>query len=106
MNSKKIGDIMDELEKASKSVSEKIKDAGDNVKDEVHKRLSKAKDDHKGLSEKIQKISEVAGDTASELKAAATMGINADSKEDLTNILHMAGKNIRDSYHEIADILS
>ena len=106
MDNRKIGDIMDELEKVSKSVSKKIKDAGDNVKDEVHKKLSKVQDDHKGLSKKIQKISEVAGDTASELKAAAIMGINADSKEDLDDILRMAGQNIRDSYHEIGEILS
>jgi len=57
------------------------------------------------LKEKSQKIADVAGDSADELRAAAEMGIHADSKEDLDTVLELAADELKKSYEKIKNLL-
>ena len=57
------------------------------------------------LKEKSQKIADVAGDSAEELRVAAEMGIKADSKEELETVLELAADELKKSYEKIKNLL-
>jgi len=58
------------------------------------------------LKEKVSKIADVTGDSASELKAAAELGIDAKSKEEIDTALELAGEELKEAYGKIKSILS
>ena len=53
------------------------------------------------LKNKLEKFADIAGDSASELKAAAELGIDADSKEDVNTALSLASNELKDAYSKI-----
>ncbi len=53
----------------------------------------------------MKEMGDVAGDTAEELKIAASMGIHADSKEDLSTALELMGEEIKEGYERIKKLL-
>ena len=53
----------------------------------------------------MKEMGDVAGDTAEELKIAASMGIHADSKKDLTTALELMGEEIKEGYERIKKLL-
>ena len=67
--------------------------------------LDKFDDKYKIFKATMKKIGDVAGDTAEELKVAAGMGIKADSKEDLSSALDLAGEEIKKGYERIKKLL-
>ena len=73
---------------------------------EAQNELEKLEPLYNDLKDKTAKITEVAGDTASELKAAAELGIDAESTDDVQTALELAAEQLRNSYSKIKDILS
>jgi len=57
------------------------------------------------LKLKSQKIADVAGDSAQELKVAAELGMDADSKEDLQTALELATDELKKSYEKVKNLL-
>jgi len=60
---------------------------------------------YESLKVKSKRIAEAAGDTAQELRIAAELGIDADSKEDLETTLELSAEEIRKGYEKIKKIL-
>lgn len=57
------------------------------------------------LKLKSQKIADVVGDSAQELKVAAELGMDADSKEDLQTALELATDELKKSYEKVKNLL-
>jgi len=57
------------------------------------------------LKLKSQKIADVAGDSAQELKVAAELGMDANSKEDLQTALELATDELKKSYEKVKNLL-
>jgi len=57
------------------------------------------------LKLKSQKIADVVGDSAQELKVAAELGIDANSKEDLQTALELATDELKKSYEKVKNLL-
>jgi len=57
------------------------------------------------LKLKSQKIADAVGDSAQELKVAAELGIDADSKEDLQTALELATDELKKSYEKVKNLL-
>lgn len=75
-------------------------------KTEAQDELDKLEPLYEDLKMKLDKIADVAGDTASELKAATELGIQADSMDDVSTTLEMAGEELKEAYGKIKKILS
>ena len=73
---------------------------------EAQKELEKLEPLYNDLKEKTSKIADVAGDTASELKAAAELGIDAKSTDEIQITLELAAEELKNSYSKIKEILS
>jgi len=73
---------------------------------EASEELEKLEPVYNELKAKLEKIGDVAGDTASELKAAAELGIDAKSSDDIDIALELAGDNLKSAYSKIKNILS
>ncbi len=73
---------------------------------EAKTELEKLEPLYNSLRNKTEKIVSVAGDTASELKAAAELGIDANSTDEVETALELAGEQLRNSYDKIKKILS
>jgi len=90
-----LGQLKDELTlKANQGVAE------------AQKELEKLEPLYNDLKEKTSKIADVAGDTASELKAAAELGIDAKSTDEIQITLELAAEELKNSYSKIKEILS
>jgi len=72
-------------------------DAGD--------QLSKLNDKYELFKAKSKEIFALADGSADELKIAAELGINADSKEDVMTALQLAAEEIKESYNKIQKIV-
>lgn len=57
------------------------------------------------LTSKVQKIADVAGDSAKELSTAAELGFKGDSKEDVNIALELAANELKESYKKIQNLL-
>ncbi len=55
--------------------------------------------------EKSKEISSVAGDTASELKIAAELGIDSSSKEDVGAAIVLAAEELKKGYQRIKSLI-
>ncbi len=68
---------------------------------EAQDALKELEPGYNDLKLKLEKLSEIAGDSASELKAAAELGIDAESKEDVNTALSLAADELKDAYSKI-----
>ncbi len=73
---------------------------------EAQDALKKLEPLYEELKAKTEKVVDVAGDTASELKAAAELGIDAESSEDIETALDLAGEQLKNAYKRIKLVLS
>ena len=73
---------------------------------EAQDELKKLEPVYNDLKEKTSRIADVAGDTASELKAATELGIDAESTEDVQTALELAAEQLKHSYSKIKEIIA
>ena len=73
---------------------------------EASEELTKLEPVFNELKAKMDKVVDVAGDSASELKAAAELGIDAENSDDISTALELAGDNLKEAYGKIKKILS
>jgi len=102
MDMGKMNGLLDDLQQFKDELTVKANLGQAEAKEE----LEKLEPFYDELKAKIEKIGEVAGDSASELKAAAELGIDAESKEDISTALELATENLKSSYEKIKKILS
>jgi tRNA U34 5-carboxymethylaminomethyl modifying GTPase MnmE/TrmE len=74
-------------------------------KKEVEEEIEKLEPLYEDLKVKMEKFVDIAGDTASELKAAAELGIDAKSVDDLEETLDLASEELKKAYHKIKEIV-
>jgi hypothetical protein len=102
--------------KESESKLDQLLEEAQKLRDELALKASlgvaDAKDELEELDEKMEhlkaksiQIADVAGDTAEQLKIAASMGIKADSKEDLEAAMELAGEEIKKGYERIKKLI-
>ncbi|PHS38946.1 MAG: hypothetical protein COB07_02705 [Sulfurovum sp.] len=89
--------LLNELSQLKDELTLKANLGAAEARDEL-KKLEPAYDD---LKTKLKKMGDIAGDSASELKAAAELGIDADSKEDVDTALTLAAGELKDAYGKI-----
>jgi hypothetical protein len=102
MNTDKINGLIDDLKQLKDELTVKANLGMAEAQDELEK-LEPVFDD---LKAKAGKIADVAGDSASELKAAAELGIDAKSSDDVDTALELAADELKSAYGKIKDILS
>jgi hypothetical protein len=102
MNTDKINGLIDDLKQLKDELTVKANLGMAEAQDELEK-LEPVFDD---LKAKAGKIADVAGDSASELKAAAELGIDAKSSDDVDTALELAADELKSAYWKIKDILS
>lgn len=68
-------------------------------------KFAKLNDKYELFKAKSQKIFDVVDDSADELKIAAELGINAESKEDVMTALELAAEEIKYSYQKIQNFV-
>lgn len=102
MNMEKMNSLLDDLQQLKDELIVKANLGEAEAKEE----LAKLEPHYDELKAKIEKIGKVAGDSASELKAAAELGIDAESTDDIGTALELATENLKSSYKKIKDILS
>ncbi len=72
---------------------------------EAKNELSSLDDKLELYKEKTKHIAEVAGDTASELKIAAELGIESSSKEDAGTAIVLAAEELKKGYQRIKNLI-
>jgi uncharacterized phage infection (PIP) family protein YhgE len=97
-----INSLIDDLKQLKDELTVKANLGMAEAQDELEK-LEPVFDD---LKAKAGKIADVAGDSASELKAAAELGIDAKSSDDVDTALELAADELKSAYGKIKDILS
>ena len=102
MNKDKIDGLLNDLKQLKDELTVKANLGVAEAQDELEK-LEPVFDD---LKEKAGRIADVAGDSASELKAAAELGIDAKSSEDVDTALELAAEELKSAYGKIKNILS
>jgi len=102
INTEKINEMLNELGQLKDELTLKANLGVAEAQDELEK-LEPLYDE---LKEKTSKITDVAGDTASELKAAAELGIDAKSTDEVQIALELAAEELKNSYSKIKKILS
>ncbi len=102
MNTDKINGLIDDLKQLKDELTVKANLGMAEAQDELEK-LEPVFND---LKEKAGKIADVTGDSASELKAAAELGIDAKSSDDVDTALELAAEELKSAYGKIKDILS
>ena len=102
MNTDKLNTLLDDLKQLKDELALKATLGKAEVEDE----LEKLEPLYEEFKSKAEKVVDVAGDAASEIKAAVELGIDADSKDDIGTTLELAGEELKKSYKRIKDILS
>jgi len=102
MNTDKLNTILADLQQLKDELTLKASLGQAEASDE----LEKLEPVFNELKAKMDKVVDVAGDSASELKAAAELGIDAESSDDIATALELAGDNLKEAYSKIKDILS
>lgn len=67
--------------------------------------FSKLNNKYALFKDKAEKIFDVAGDSAEELKIAAELGIDARNKEDVMTALELAAEELKYSYQKIQNLV-
>ncbi len=102
MNANKLNTMLNDLNQLKDELTLKANLGVAQAQDE----LKKLEPIYEELKAKTEKIADVAGDTASELKAAAELGIDAESSEDVETALELAGEQLKNAYEKVKHILS
>ena len=102
MNVEKMNEMLDDLAQLKDELVLKASLGQAEASDE----LEKLEPAYNELKAKLEKIGDVAGDSASEIKAAIELGIDAKSSDDIDLALELAGDNLKSAYGKIKDILS
>ena len=102
MNTDKLNSILADLQQLKDELTLKASLGQAEASDE----LEKLEPVFNELKAKMDKVVDVAGDSASELKAAAELGIDAENSDDISTALELAGDNLKEAYSKIKDILS
>jgi len=102
MNKDNVDGLINDLKQLKDELTVKANLGMAEAQDELEK-LEPVFDD---LKAKAGKIADVAGDSASELKAAAELGIDAKSSDDVDTALELAADELKSAYGKIKDILS
>jgi len=102
MNKEKLNEILNDLDQLKDELALKASLG----KAEAEDGLAKLEPLYNDFKNKAEKIADVAGDTASELKAAAELGIDALSRSDIDTTLELAGEELKEAYRKIKNILS
>jgi hypothetical protein len=102
MNKDKIDGLINDLKQLKDELTVKANLGMAEAQDEL-KKLEPAFDE---LKDKAEKIADVAGDSASELKAAAELGIDAKSGDEVDTALELAAEELKSAYGKIKNILS
>ena len=102
MDMKKMNGLLDDLQQFKDELAVKANLGEAEAKEE----LAKLEPLYDELKAKMEKIGDVAGDSASELKAAAELGIDAKSTDDIGTALELATENLKSAYSKIKEILS
>jgi archaellum component FlaC len=102
MNKNKIDNLINDLKQLKDELTVKANLGMAEAQDEL-KKLEPAFDE---LKEKVEKIADVAGDSASELKAAAELGIDAKSSDEVDTALELAAEELKSAYGKIKNIVS
>ena len=102
MDTNKIDEILGDLQQLKDELTVK---ANLGVK-EAQEELDKLEPVYEEFKNKASKVADVAGDAASELKAAAELGIDAKSTDDIQTALELAGEELKKSFNKIKGILS
>ena len=101
MISKKIDSILND----TKQLSDELKLKLNLGKAELEDELEELESSYELLKSKIEKIADVAGDSAEELRVAAELGIKGDSKEDRETALELAAEELKDGYKKIKKLI-
>ncbi len=101
MDKNKINSMINDLKQLKDELTVKANLGVAEAQDEL-KKLEPVFDD---LKEKAGKIADVAGDSASELKAAAELGIDAKSSDEVDTALELAAEELKSAYSKIKNIL-
>ena len=102
MINKKIDSILNDTKQLSDELQLKVNLGKAEIKDELDG-LESAFD---LLKAKVEKIADVAGDSAEELRIATELGIKGDSKEDRETALELVAEELKESYEKIKKLLS
>ena len=102
MDKNKMDSLLNDLQQLKDELTDKAK-LGTG---EAQKELEKLEPLYNDLKEKTSKIADVAGDTASEIKAATELGIDAGSTKDIQIALELAAEQLKNSYSKIKDIIT
>ena len=102
MNVDKMNKMLDDLKQLKDELVLKASLGQAEASDE----LEKLEPVYNEFKAKLEKIGDVAGDSASEIKAAIELGIDAKSSDDIDIALELAGDKLKDSYNKIKNILS
>jgi hypothetical protein len=101
MNKDKIDNLINELKQLKDELTVKANLGMAEAQDEL-KKLEPIFDE---LKEKAEKIADVAGDSVSEIKAAAELGIDAKSSDEVNTALKLAAEELKNAYGKIKNIL-
>lgn len=102
MDIKKLDEMLEELKQLKDELTLKANLGIAEAKEE----LEKLEPLYEELKAKTEKMAHVAGDTASELKAATELGIEAKSSEEIEMALELAGEQLKNAYGKIKQIFS
>ncbi|SFV53230.1 hypothetical protein MNB_SV-6-41 [hydrothermal vent metagenome] len=102
MDMNKIDEIVEDLQRLKDELAVK---ANLGIK-EAQEELEKLEPHYETFKDRVAKVADVAGDTASQLKTAAELGIDAKSSDDLKATLELTGEELKKSFSKIKDILS
>jgi len=102
MNSDKITALLNDV----KQLKDELTVQANLGKAEASDELAKLEPVFDDLKKKTEKIADVTGDAASEIKTAIELGIDAKNKEDIDTALELAGEELKAAYTRIKDILS
>ena len=100
MQKDKIDEIVEDLTKIKDELTLQANLGVAEAKDE----LEKLEPLYEDLKVKASKIADVAGDTAAEIKAAAELGIDAKTKDEIYTALELTGEQLKDAYKRIKEI--
>lgn len=101
MNMSKLESILDD----AKTLRDTLRLQANLAKAEAEDGFDELEAKYEGLKVKSNRIADAAGDTAEELRIAAELGIDADSKEDLETALELSAEEIKKGYEKIKKMI-
>ena len=101
MNSEKIDSILEEVKQTSDELQVKAKLGALELQEE----LAELESSYELLKSKIKKISEVAGDSADEIKTAVELGFEAKEQEYVDTAITLALDELKEGYNKIKKLI-